>query len=88
MKTYVLLLEGGNYYIGKSKDVENRINSHKNGDGSSWTKLHKMDRVLEVLEGDVEKETTLKYMKIYGKEKVRGHGWTQVDGKNLPRGLK
>ena len=88
MKTYVLLLEGGYYYIGKGKNINKRINSHRKGKGSTWTTLHKMDTVIEVLEGDVEKETTLRYMKKYGKHKVRGYAWTQIDGKNLPRWLK
>ena len=35
---YVLLLEGGKYYVGESSDVKKRISSHKKGKGAAWTK--------------------------------------------------
>ena len=44
---YVLLLEGDKYYVGESIDVNNRIKSHRRGNGYAWTKKHKVVSVLE-----------------------------------------
>ena len=38
---YVLLLEENKYYIGKSNNIDNRLESHFNGNGSAWTKKYK-----------------------------------------------
>ncbi len=37
---YALLLDGGNYYVGKANDVAKRVNEHKQGGGAGWTKKH------------------------------------------------
>jgi len=80
MDGYVLLLENDNYYVGITNDYNNRINSHLNNCGSSWTKLHKPIKVIEQFIGgkDNEREKTLEYMRKYGWDKVRGAGWTAV----------
>ena len=80
MKTYVLLLEDDCYYIGKSEKLYSRISQHERGTGSTWTSEHRFRELLEVRDGDVEKETTLEYMRVHGVEKVRGYAWTSVDG--------
>ena len=38
---YVLRLEGGRYYIGKSDNVMKRYQQHMNGNGSAWTRKYK-----------------------------------------------
>jgi predicted GIY-YIG superfamily endonuclease len=72
---YVLKLQGGNYYVGKSSDVIGRYQEHMNGNGSAWTKkyrplslLESRDNVSSFMEDMVVKE----YMAKYGIEKVRG----------------
>jgi predicted GIY-YIG superfamily endonuclease len=77
--TYVLELENGCYYVGKSKTLHKRLTQHFTGDGAAkWTKLHKPIKVLDIIETNVEEETTLKYMKQYGIKFVRGFSWCHV----------
>lgn len=38
---YVLELERGNYYVGSTYDLEERIQQHFSGNGAQWTKKHK-----------------------------------------------
>ena len=55
-----------------------RMRAHFNREGSAWTRLHKPLKVLETKLGgkDVEREETLRMMKLHGWEKVRGAAWT------------
>lgn len=76
--TYVLSLEDGNYYIGRSEFLNRRIAQHINNQGARWTKLHSVTGLVEVALGDKEVDLTQKYCKLYGREKVRGAHWCQV----------
>jgi predicted GIY-YIG superfamily endonuclease len=44
---YVLKLQGGNYYVGKSDDVIGRFQQHLDGKGSAWTKKHRPLQLVE-----------------------------------------
>jgi predicted GIY-YIG superfamily endonuclease len=78
---YVLKLQGGKYYVGKSSDVIGRYQQHVNGQGSSWTKKYKPMSLLEC-KSDVspfeEDKVVKEYMSKYGIENVRGGSYTQV----------
>ena len=72
---YVLKLQGGNYYVGKSNDVIGRYQEHLQGNGSAWTRkytplslVESRDNVSPFEEDKVTKE----YMAKYGIDKVRG----------------
>lgn len=71
---YVLELENGNYYVGYSKNIPKRLQLHFSGKGSRWTRLHTPVRIVETLKGNLldELKVTLKYIFIFGSEKVRG----------------
>jgi hypothetical protein len=72
---YVLKLQGGKYYVGKSQDVIGRYQQHMNGEGSSWTKKYKPISLVESRDGvsPFEEDKVVKeYMAIYGIESVRG----------------
>ena len=86
---YVLELEGGNYYVGTSGTLPNRLHQHFVGDGSLWTKAHKPIKVVEICLGDkaIEKEKTLEWMKLKGFEKVRGWCWCSLKLDNPPKDL-
>ena len=45
---YVLNLEGGFYYVGKTNDIAKRYQQHLDGKGSSWTKIHKPLSISEI----------------------------------------
>ena len=77
MVTYLLHLEGDNYYVGKTSDVLRRLTKHFSGGGSAWTKLHPPKSIMGVWSGDIE--TTLYYIikSLYGADCVRGAGFTK-----------
>jgi cellular nucleic acid-binding protein len=79
-KLYVLQLEDGKYYVGRTDDVAKRYAEHKSGSGSVWTSLHKPVKILETHDSKTaEDETNLtKYlMKKFGVDNVRGGAYCQ-----------
>jgi predicted GIY-YIG superfamily endonuclease len=83
---YILRLEGGRYYIGKSDDVLNRYQQHINGNGSVWTKLYKpvaLEKTIENVSPFEEDKITKEYMSKYGIDKVRGGSYVEVELSNF-----
>ena len=78
---YILQLQHGKYYVGKTDDVATRYQQHKSGRGSEWTKMYKPIKILEtrqsISEHD-ENNITKDYMRKYGVENVRGGSYCQV----------
>ena len=72
---YILKLENNKYYVGKTNNIESRLENHFNNNGSFWTKKYKPESIVEIIkncdEFDEDKYT-LKMMKKYGIENVRG----------------
>lgn len=80
---YVLKLKGGKYYIGKTSNLDNRIQQHESGKASSWTKLYKPISIVDTMMQDkdmyfTELALTLEYMKKYGIDNVRGSTYSNV----------
>lgn len=78
---YVLKLQHGKFYVGKSNFIQVRIKSHMNGGGCEWTKKHKPVCVLFYTHGCTEEEEdilTLQMMYKYGWTRVRGGKWSSV----------
>jgi predicted GIY-YIG superfamily endonuclease len=72
---YILKLAGGNYYIGKTNDVDKRFNEHLSGKGSTWTKKYKpigIEKVISNASPYDEDRYVKEYMAKYGINKVRG----------------
>ena len=75
---YKLNLECGKKYIGKTTDIDRRMNQHFSGNGSQVTKKFKpidgeiIDEVNGFFSDNAEQEHTDKYIKKYGYENVRG----------------
>ena len=79
---YVLGLEDGCYYIGKTRDLQRRTLEHfvSASAGAEWTREHKPRRVLEVLDvpevclpaGLFEDLVTKQYMMRFGIRFIRG----------------
>jgi len=79
---YVLKLQGGKYYVGKSVDVEQRFNQHLSGRGSAWTNMYKPISIMEtrpIVSIHDETNVTKDLMKKYGVSNVRGGAYTAVD---------
>ena len=89
---YHLLLEGGNHYIGITSNWPARISSHMRGNGSSWTRLHPVVKVLgrwKIRDTKLwEKSKTLETMKKYGWKKVRGYCWCSRNMTSPPAQLR
>jgi cellular nucleic acid-binding protein len=79
---YVLRLEGGKYYVGKTNDVMKRYQEHLNGKGSAWTKKYKPVSVVKTIKNVSpfeEDKITKEYMGKYGIENVRGGSYVSVN---------
>ena len=88
MYIYILELEKGKYYVGKSNQLKNRITDHFDSFGSAWTKKYKPVKVIETINNCDkfdEDKYTLKYMEKYGVHNVRGGSFceTKLDNDNL-----
>jgi len=79
---YILSLQGGNYYVGKSANVYSRYQEHLDGNGCAWTKKFKPVSLVKTLENVSpfeEDKITKEYMAKYGIDKVRGGSYVQID---------
>ena len=78
---YILQLEGGKYYVGKSENPAQRYRQHIEGNGAAWTKKHKPVKFLETraLTGEHDETNLTKdLMKKYGVDNVRGGAYTTL----------
>jgi predicted GIY-YIG superfamily endonuclease len=78
---YILQLQGGKYYVGKTDDINRRYNEHKTGKGSEWSKIYKPIKMIEtrqITSEHDENNATKDLMKKYGIENVRGGSYSQV----------
>lgn len=81
-KLYILQLESGKYYVGKTSDVKKRFEQHASGRGAEWTKKYKPVKLLEtrrITSEHDENNVTKDLMKKYGMENVRGGSYCQMD---------
>lgn len=72
---YILECEGGHYYVGRSKNIQRRLEQHSRGEAGEWTKLYQPLRLITSREslGEYEKMFTIKHlMTYYGSHNVRG----------------
>jgi predicted GIY-YIG superfamily endonuclease len=79
---YILKLQGGRYYIGKTDNVSKRYEQHLNGVGSSWTNKYKpisVDKIISNASPFDEDKYTKEYMSKYGMDKVRGGSYVNVE---------
>ena len=72
---YILKLKDNKYYIGKTDNPKFRLDNHFKASGSSWTTKYKPIQIIGLFpdcDDFDEDKYTLKYMKKYGIENVRG----------------
>ena len=78
---YVLKLEKGKYYVGKTNNPRFRLENHFNSNGSQWTKKYKPLKIIEIKpdcdDYDEDKYTKI-YMDKYGIENVRGGSFVSI----------
>jgi predicted GIY-YIG superfamily endonuclease len=72
---YILRLQGGNYYVGKTTDTARRYQEHLEGKGAAWTKKYKpvaLERVITNASPFDEDRYVKEMMAKHGIDKVRG----------------
>jgi cellular nucleic acid-binding protein len=82
MPIYILKLQHGKYYVGKSVDPIKRYQEHLAGAGSSWTRLHNPVSLLETRpeRSPLDEDTVTKeYMFKYGIDNVRGGSYVTTE---------
>lgn len=78
---YVLELEEGKYYIGRTTNPAFRLENHFNNNGSAWTKKYKPLSLVEIIpncDNYDEDKYTIKYMEKYGINNVRGGSFCEI----------
>jgi hypothetical protein len=78
---YILQLINNKYYIGKTNNPQKRLLNHFQRQGSAWTKKYKPIRIEKVINNadDFDEDKwTIKYMKLYGIENVRGGSFCSI----------
>lgn len=75
LSIYILKLQEGKYYIGKSNNVIKRYQQHVEGTGSSWTRKYKpitLEKTVAQQSAFDEDKFVKEYMSEHGIENVRG----------------
>ena len=79
---YILQLEQGKYYIGKTTNPQFRLEEHFHSNGSAWTQKYKPIKVIELIPNsddyDEDKYTRI-YMDKYGINNVRGGSFVSIE---------
>ena len=79
---YVLKLEGGRYYVGKTDNVMKRYEQHVGGCGSAWTKKYRpisIEKTIKNASPFDEDKVTKEYMAKYGIDRVRGGSYCEIE---------
>ena len=86
---YVLRLSGCHFYVGQTANINNRLQEHREGHGSSWTRKYPMLSVDEVFTApdntrleQLELITAIEQMKKRGIHRVRGSCFSQPEFSN------
>ena len=72
---YILKLQHGKYYVGKTDNLERRKQEHINGSACSWTKKHPLISIEQIIPNASnfdEDKYTKEYMDKFGIDNVRG----------------
>lgn len=76
---FVLELQGGYYWVGRTRDLDATLTKHMAGTESEWTKIHPPVRILETrssINPYDEDALTKELMGKHGIEKVRGASYS------------
>lgn len=78
---YILQCKEGKYYVGKTNNIEFRIEDHFCGEGSEWTSIFDPICLIEIhhnCDKYDEDKYTFMYMDKYGIDNVRGGSFTKI----------
>ena len=78
---YIVHLNQGKYYVGKTDNPKFRLDSHFKNGGCAWTKKYKPQQIIALFpdcDDFDENKYTLKYMAKYGDRNVRGGTYCRI----------
>jgi predicted GIY-YIG superfamily endonuclease len=79
---YVLRLQQGKYYVGKTDDINRRFEQHLSGRGAAWTRKYMpiaLEKKIKNAGAFDEDKVTKEYMAKHGIENVRGGTYVSVE---------
>jgi cellular nucleic acid-binding protein len=82
MIVYVIQLFDDKYYVGRTNNLDRRIEEHKNGYGSEWTKKYQFIKLLKSINTNdlfIEDKYVKMYMNKYGINNVRGGSYSNIE---------
>ncbi len=78
---YIIALEQDKYYVGKTTNINFRLNQHFNANGSAWTIKYKPIKIIKIYHNcdqyDEDKYTKI-YMGEHGIDNVRGGSYVTI----------
>ena len=78
---YILKLRSNKYYVGRTNNIERRVNDHFNGKASMFTSLYKPIEIVNIINNcdkyDEDKYVFI-YMDKYGIDNVRGGSFCKI----------
>lgn len=80
-KVYILKLIDNKFYVGSSKNVENRFKQHLSGKGSRWTKKFTPLEIISIIPNTDkfdEDKYVKKFMNSYGIQSTRGGSYSSI----------
>jgi predicted GIY-YIG superfamily endonuclease len=72
---YVVRLEKGRFYVGKTENIAKRYQEHLNGTGAAWTRKYTpiyIEKTIQNASPFEEDKVVKEYMSTYGIDMVRG----------------
>ncbi len=82
MIVYVIQLFDDKFYIGRTNNLNRRLEEHKNGRGSEWTKKYPFINLLKAVNTNdlfIEDKYVKMYMNKYGINNVRGGSYSNIE---------
>jgi predicted GIY-YIG superfamily endonuclease len=78
---YVLKLQNGNYYVGKSDNPERRFLEHISGSGSAWTRKYPPTSIKKIykMKSPLDEDARVKKLMLkHGIDSVRGGSYSSI----------